>query len=140
MAKSVQINNSTSIPIIKNGSIDESGKVKIMAFDVNILKNLSSGEILELCYLPQGEVRILSINMFYSQLIEDATLEIGALDKENLEIQVLNEALLQITNQYVSVPMNNIVVSKEGITIVLSGDILFSKDFLLNGYLLYVED
>ena len=140
MAQSVQINNTNSIPIIKNHSIDEAGKVKIMAFDVNILEQLSLGEVLELCYLPQGKIRIIGINIFYSETIEDANLKICALDRENLAIKNLAEGFLQITNNFIAIPLNNVVISNQGITILLDGEISFDKDFSLSGYVLYVED
>ena len=140
MAKSVQINNANAIPIIKNHHIDEAGKVKIMAFDVNILAKLSLGEVLELCYLPQGKIRIIGINMFYSEIIEDANLKICALDKENLAFKDLENGFLQITNDFIAIPLNNVLLSNQGITIVLDGEISFDEKFSLSGYVLYVED
>ncbi|MDR0484455.1 MAG: hypothetical protein LBH40_04195 [Alphaproteobacteria bacterium] len=154
MLQSNQINNENALPPIKNEAINSQGKIRILAFDVNFAnKETVVDEDILLVKLPKTNCRILQIGLVvkegtdtdtFSLILEDILYNnikggYSIVKSANLKTGIAfanGDSMVLYINKVVA-PIETANVEKY---IALKSSIDFTKDNLINGYVLYIAD
>lgn len=145
---STEYSNTVAVPAVMNDVCDEHARVRVRAFTYTQVGAGASGDLINLCKLPAGNIRTCGVYITNSALGASRTVKVGHTGYTNLAntaVAASSTAFLASTSVatagQIADHATQKISSKEGLTVqaLIEGGTIPDAT-TLNGYVLYALD
>lgn len=145
---STEYGNTVAVPAVMNDVCDEHARVRVRSFTYTQVGAGASGDLINLCKLPAGNLRIVGLAFTNSAFGASRTIKLGHTGYTNLAngaVAANSTALLASTSVATAANVHDHntqkIASKEGLTVqaLIEGGTI-PDAATLNGYVLYALD